>query len=684
MNKGKHHYIVSAIMALTIAIIVGLAAVNGVFRNVESMMQDGLYQKPGIIPNHIKIIKIDEKTFSRLGPYTAWDRSYFADLIEILNADEKKAPAIIGMDIVFSGSNQTEADKRLVESAKKCDNLVLATSITVDSYIYKDEEGDYYRDRYISHEARPFEELDAVAMHGFTNAIFDEDGFVRRTYTSIVSEYNGEKSVYDSFAYVIASQYGEVKDYDARVEIAFTGKPGEFEAISMVDVLDGTIPASYFKDCIVLVGAYEEGMMDAYRVPIDYAQEMYGVELQANYINAFLNDSIIYDVNETLQFFMISMIVALYAYLAFNTGMRDSIIGLFGSILVYELTAVAVYGFTSYKMNLLAVPIGVLISFIVSFMYRHYEMQRLRVLEMRNMLFSMAEAMAEAIEGRTPYNANHTKNVAKRCIEMLEYINQKHREKKTDLHFTKADKQQLYLAAMLHDVGKMDVPLEVMDKPTKLGNREKQLRDRLEIITLRLQNDVLNGCMEKEAAEQKMERIRMFSDSLGAFNCGRPLKEEEWELVNEIADSRYIDQDGNELPYLTQEEIDDLHIKAGTLSEQERNIMQSHVVYTDKILSHMDFGEQFKDVRAMASNHHELLNGRGYPNGIGEDEIDVMTRILTIMDIYDSLIADDRPYKKPKPVKIAFDILDEEAEAGKVDKELLQFAKELYLKEEKE
>ena len=83
----------------------------------------------------------------------------------------------------------------------------------------------------------------------------------------------------------------------------------------------------------------------------------------------------------------------------------------------------------------------------------------------------------------------------------------------------------------------------------------------------------------------------------------------------------------------------------------------------------------------MASNHHELLNGKGYPKGLREEEIDKLTRILTIMDIYDSLIADDRPYKKPKPVKDAFAIFDEEAEFGKIDKDILEFAKELYLKE---
>ena len=676
MKKDKRKKYLTALMAIAIAVVVGLAAYNGFLRNTENMLEDHLYQRAGVIPDNIKIIKIDEEALSRLGPYNEWDRSYFAKLIDVLNANEASAPKVIGMDILFSGSNNTEADRLLAESAKRYKNLVVATAVTFDSYVYKAANGEYYTAQYVSNEEKPYAELAEAADYGFTNAIFDEDGFVRKTYTSITSNYNGERRVYDSFAYKIVSKLGETMDYEPQVEIAFTSKPGEFEAISMVDVLDGNIPEGYFKDCIVLVGAYEEGMMDAYRVPIEYSEEMYGVELQANYIYAFLNDRIIYDINSSLQFLITVIVVALYAYYAFNTRLRDSIIGMFAVIAIYVLASLGIYGFFAYKADILAVSLGVILAFILSFIYRHYEMQRSRLVEMREMLFSMSEA----IEGRTPYNANHTKNVAKRCMEMVDFINQKHREKKTEMHFSKEDRQQLYLAAMLHDVGKMDVPLRVMDKATKLGGRERELRDRLEMISLRIENDALSGYVTREEADEKIARIHAFTESLDAFNCGRPLNDEEWKIVNEMSESVYVGSDGKEIPYLTREEIDDLHIKAGTLSEQERSIMQNHVVYTDKILSHMKFGEQFKNVRAMASNHHELLNGKGYPNGIGEDEIDTMTRILTIMDIYDSLIADDRPYKKPKSVEVAFEIMDEEADAGKIDKELLEFAKELYMR----
>ncbi len=676
-DKKREQFIV-LVIAVVIAVIAGIMAVKNFPMELENMAADGLYQNAGVIPYDIKIIAIDEKTLEQLGPYTDWDRGEFANLLEILNQDEQSTPKVIGIDVVFSGTGQSEADAKLARVCSQYDNIVMASTVTFDNYIYQDGDGDYYGATYISGEGRPYEELAQVVDYGFTNAIFDEDGIIRKAYTQMES--NGR--IYDSFAYKIASKVGDVDEYPLYVEPSFVSNPGEIEKISMSDVLEGTVPADYFDDCIVLIGAYAEGLMDSYRVPVDYSKEMYGVELQANYVHAFLNDNMIYSVNGVVQFLVTFLFVGAFGYFALNSKMGHGLIGLVVTIAGYFLVVVVLFKLTSYKLNLLAVPMGMALVFLSAIIYHYMKLQRSRMLEMRSMLFSMAEAMAETIEGRTPYNANHTKNVAKRCMEMLDFINTKHKEKKTKFFFTEDDKRQLYLAAMLHDVGKMDIPLEVMDKPTKLGSRESKLRDRLERISLRIEVDALNGHVPRAVADEKQGKIQTFINNLNGFNCGRPLKEEEWTLVNEIAESVYVGINGDEIPYMTEDEIADLYIKAGTLSEKERTIMQSHVVYTDKILSHIQFGEHFKDVRAMAANHHELLNGKGYPKGIREEEIDTMTRILTIMDIYDSLIADDRPYKKPKTVKVAFEILDEEAQLGKVDKELLAYAKELYLKEE--
>ena len=678
-NYKKKKCIITVLISLIAAILAGTMSIFDFPQRLEYMAEDALYQNAGVIPDDIKIVAIDEETLHKLGPYSDWDRGYFADVISILNADTEHAPTVIGIDVLFSGTNGSQEDERLADVCSQYDNIVVASTVTFDNRLYQDADGTYYTTQYISGEGKPYEELARVVEYGFTNAIFDTDGLVRRTYTQLEYEYGGERSVYDSFAYKIASKVSNIREYSPMVEIAYVGNPGEFETISMTDVLEGNVPVGYFDGCIVLIGAYEEGMMDAYSVPINYSTEMFGVEMQGNYIYALLNDNIIYSVNDIVQFIIISLLVFGFAFFVLKKEMKIALIGTVSAVPLYIIAVYIVFSISSYKMNLLAVGISVLLAFLISILFHYVEMQRRRMYEMRDMLFSMAEAMAETIEGRTPYNANHTKNVAKRCLELMDYINLQHKKKKTELYFTEDDKQQLYLAAMLHDVGKMDIPLEIMDKPTKLGNREKDVRSRLELISLKMENDALKGLMSQEEAKAKQIKIRQFTDNLGGFNCGRPLKEDEWKIIEEIAAGVYKDEAGNVMPYLTEEEKDDLYIKAGTLSEKERIIMQSHVIYTDKILAHIKFGEHFNMVRSMAASHHEFLNGKGYPKGIAEEQLDTMTRILTIMDIYDSLIADDRPYKKSKPIKVAFDILDEEAEAGKVDKKLLQFAKELYL-----
>ena len=679
-NSTKTKKLIIIIISIILGILSGIISLFSFPESIENMTEDMLYQNADIIPDNIKIIAIDEETLSVLGPYSDWNRSYFAELVEILNADADSAPAVIGIDVVFSGTNDNESDLRLVNVASEYDNIILASTLTIDDYVYRKGNGEYALGNYVSTEGKPFDKLAEVSEYGFTNAIYDTDGYVRKAYMHFTSQKDNKS--YDSFAYAVLRKLGATADYSSVIEIAYTGNVGDFEKISMSDVLNGTVPTSHFADSVVLVGAYEEGLMDSYRVPIDYSSEMYGVELQANIINAILNNKIIYSANPVWQFIAVTLIVGLLTYLALNAKLRNSAIMCLATAVGYMAFVLIFFNVTSVKMNILAVPIGVVLVFLTAVLFRYIDIQKKQLIETRGMLFSMAEAMAEAIDGRTPYNASHTKNVARRCVEMLDYINQLHREKRTELHFSEDDKRQLYLAAMLHDVGKMDTPLEVMDKPTKLGDREKELRSRLEIISLHIKNDALSGIIAQEEADSRLAKIQEFLDKLGGFNCGRPLKDDEWALIAEIENSVYRDSDGNEIPYLSAEERDDLHIKAGTLSDAERTIMQNHVVYTDKILSHMQFGEKFKDVREMAANHHELLNGKGYPNGIDGEKLDTMTRILTIMDIYDALIADDRPYKKPKPNDIAFKILDEEAGYGKIDKDLLEIAKEIWLNNE--
>ena len=73
-----------------------------------------------------------------------------------------------------------------------------------------------------------------------------------------------------------------------------------------------------------------------------------------------------------------------------------------------------------------------------------------------------------------------------------------------------------------------------------------------------------------------------------------------------------------------------------------------------------------------AYGHHEKLDGTGYPLGLKEEELEVPTRMMVIADIYDSLTASDRPYKKALSPEKTLSILQEEADEGKLDQDLFR------------
>ena len=659
--------------AFLILLIGALYFINA-FGSIENYYEDLIYQHGHAVPGDIKIIAIDNKTLEELGPYPTWDRTIYANLIEKLYESEN-GPQVIGLDIVFSGESDPDSDLALTEAVKGR-NIVLASKLDISTRSNMDSHSYEY---FVSEEETAFDDLQNACNHGFTNAFLDEDGYLRRAYTSVESD----GKTYDSFAVSVlkAASY-DLPDLKTVIELSYTGNPGDFEVVSLADVLNGNVPASHFKDSIVLVGAYEDGLMDSYTASVNHKNPMYGVEIQANTIEAIRSGYILKPFSGLAFLLLLATFMIAFSVLVYRNG-----IGISSVIFTVYLGLYALLSFTLFKLNLITlpilyVPLGLALLYLAAIIVRYVESQKQLAEEMKQTLFSMADSMAEAIEGRTPYNANHTKNVAKRSVEMLDYINELHRQGRTEMHFSANDKDQMYLAAMLHDIGKMDVPLEVMDKPTKLGVHEEQLKQRLEIVKLHIENDILSGRIDRETGNNSLDEINGFLGRLELYNSGKPLSDEDLKLIKSIGNGEYKKGNGDSIPYLTEEELDDLSIRSGTLTDKERKIMQSHVGYTNKILSHVHFGQSFDKVCEMASNHHELLNGSGYPNGLENEQIDVMTRILTVMDIYDSLIADDRPYKKPKSNKVAFEIIEEEAEAGKLDKEIVKIAKELYLEEE--
>ena len=294
--------------------------------------------------------------------------------------------------------------------------------------------------------------------------------------------------------------------------------------------------------------------------------------------------------------------------------------------------------------------------------------------EMKLQMWSFTEAMAEAIDTRTPYNANHVRQVAVYAAKLADYINELHDKGLEEEHFSKERKEELVLSALLHDLGKLSIPTRIMNKSTRLAGKLKDIQTRFEILKLKYKVMYLeHRATESEYAEfnEKIDKIRRLAevvDGLGALDA-----EKERELKSAFEFEPIID--GKRYVLFTDEEKESLLIEKGTLTEKERLIMESHVEMTERILNKVHFNSVYKDVPIWAVEHHEYLNGTGYPKHLTADELSIEARILTVSDICDALLATDRPYKKPLPKDEAFAIMEEMAASGKIDAKLVSYLK---------
>lgn len=289
--------------------------------------------------------------------------------------------------------------------------------------------------------------------------------------------------------------------------------------------------------------------------------------------------------------------------------------------------------------------------------------------EIRELFQSFVRVMSAAIDERSPYNANHSRRMAQFGGRFIDYLNESAKKRGEETPFPEAHKEELLMSVWLHDIGKVTTPLEVMNKPERLYELQKAgIRHRMERIRLLAKIDFLEGRISGEERERLEQETRETEEIILQISGAGFLPDERLEWLKNIYQRRYTDEAGRQHTWLTGEEFEMLSIRRGTLSGGEREIMENHVKVTEKLLSQIRFSAELSHVRAWASAHHELLNGSGYPAHKAAQEIPAEVRIITILDIFDALVADDRPYKPGMPVERALSILETMAEKeGKLD-----------------
>ncbi len=308
------------------------------------------------------------------------------------------------------------------------------------------------------------------------------------------------------------------------------------------------------------------------------------------------------------------------------------------------------------------------------------------VKELDEMLHAFVRVISTAIDERSPYNANHTRNMTRRAGNFARYL------KKQGVVDELSEEviEQLIMSAWLHDIGKIAIPLEIMDKPTRLSEHEELLYCRLMTIREQRKVQLIKKIMKgdqlqtpagiaafwKEIADIEAD-MDCINDFLVVVNNPATVVDAQMQLkISELASRTWSRAEGREEPWLLPVEIEALMVPCGTLTENERHTIESHVGITRKMLDQIPFGAKYFSVPGWACAHHELMDGSGYPRKLKADELPMPVRILTIMDIYDALTACDRPYRRALSPEKAFAILDEMAGAGKLDTGLVSCFKE--------
>ena len=254
---------------------------------------------------------------------------------------------------------------------------------------------------------------------------------------------------------------------------------------------------------------------------------------------------------------------------------------------------------------------------------------------------------------------------------LANYMNKLHAEGKCEDYFDDNRMEQLQLAAALHDIGKMVIPLSVMNKATRLDERLEKVEDRFKLLMAYYEADGLKGRITKEEAEEKINYLKDSIAFITSANGAGFLPDESLARINEIAACVYEKEDGEKIPYLTEGERVCMNIRKGTLTNEERGKMEEHVVMTARILDKVYFNSQYKNVAKFAASHHELLNGSGYPDHLEGDALELESRMLAVVDVFDALTCTDRPYKVPMPKEKALSILQAMVDEGKMEQRLV-------------
>ena len=321
------------------------------------------------------------------------------------------------------------------------------------------------------------------------------------------------------------------------------------------------------------------------------------------------------------------------------------------------------------------------------------------ICQFRELFESFINLMSEAIDKKSSYNGAHCRRVPTLTMMIADAACEADYGIFKGFVLDEDERYELKIAGLLHDCGKVTTPVHVIDKATKL----ETIFDRIHLVNTRfevlkrdaeisflnqkiaaIESGSLSIIPELEVAlKQKLVQYSSDQDFLRTCNIGGEFMHDDYkERLQQIAKYQLRDTQGVETNFLTDNEVYNLSISKGTLTPEERKVINDHIVVTIEMLEQLPYPRNLRRVPEYAGGHHERMDGKGYPKGLTRDQMSLPARMMGIADIFEALSAKDRPYKKGKTLTECLQILGKMKLENHIDPDLFDLfvSEKVYLR----